>query len=133
MGLIEGLKQENEIPIIVANYQGLIIYVNQRFEEVFQWTFPEIVGQPLTIIIPSELHDAHNLGFSRFLMTEHSKILNHPLTLKAVKKDGTLFNAEHLIMAEKINDVWTFGAKIRPIRNDLDLSDTQLVSNSVME
>ena len=69
MRTIEEMRGETGIPSVIADHQGMITYVNQRFEAVFGWQAQEIIGKPLTAIIPSHLHDAHHLGFSRFLTT----------------------------------------------------------------
>jgi len=37
------------------------------------------------------------------------------LTLKAINKDGEEFDAEHFIIAQKVDDEWVFGATIKPV------------------
>src|SRR5438105_5681391 len=103
------------MPVVIADQRSIIVYVIHRFEEIFLWTYNEIVGKPITIIIPPELHDAHNLGFSRFLSTEQSTILGRPIKLKAIKKNGEVIMAEHTIHGEKMNGTWSFVASIRPL------------------
>ena len=115
MQTIDALKRLTDVPVITADEQGLITYVNPRFEQVFGWGLKEITGKPLTTIIPTNLHDAHHLGFSRFLTTGAPTLLNQPLTLKAATKAGAIFDAEHLIVAEQRNGRWVFGASIRPL------------------
>ncbi|WED43290.1 PAS domain S-box protein [Legionella cardiaca] len=117
MSLVEKYKRKKNYPVVIANQWGIIIYVNQKFEEVFKWMSAEIIGESLTTIIPPTLHDAHNLGFSRFLATGQSSILDKTIQLKAIDKDGIVFKAEHCIQAEKNEEgVWTFMATIRPLK-----------------
>lgn len=66
-------------------------------------------------VIPRSYQDSHNLGFSRFVMTEQSRILNHPLRLLAVTKDGREIMSEHFITAEQEDGQWVFGAILRPL------------------
>ena len=115
MNTIEQLKQEEHVPVVMADQNGFITYVNLKFEEIFKWSSNEIIGEPLTTIIPPNLHDAHNLGFSRFIATEKSVILNQKLNLNGIDKNGLIFSAEHLIRGEKINGKWVFSATIRPL------------------
>lgn len=115
MPTIADLKLETEVPVVLAEHEGFITYVNTRFTAVFGWSSAEIQGRPLTMIIPKALHDAHHLGFSRFLASGTPTLLNRPLQLKAVRKDGTEFVAEHFIIAEEQNGRWVFGATIKPI------------------
>ncbi len=112
---IDTLKHEEKIPVVVADEQGFIMYVNKCFEKIFEWRSEEIIGQSLTVIIPKHLRDAHHLGFSRFLTTGISTLLNRPLKLNAVTKIGREFQAEHVIVAEASSGHWTFAASIKPL------------------
>ena len=114
MKTIDQMMQEVDVPAVTVSAQGLISRVNKCFEKVFGWNVQEIVGKPLTAIIPKDLHDAHQLGFSRFLRTGKPTLLNQPLKLKAVTKEGRVFEAEHVITAEQQEGQWVFGATIRP-------------------
>jgi PAS domain S-box-containing protein len=111
---IEEFKRMTDVPVVIADHQGVITYVNEPFQAVFGWTSPEILGKALTCIIPKNLHDAHHLGFSRFLTSGKATLLAQPLQLKAVTKEGKEFDAEHFIIAEEHQGQWTFGAIIRP-------------------
>ena len=109
------MPRETSLPAVVVDHQGLITLVNPRFEEIFGWQRSEIVGRPLAIIIPKSLRDAHHLGFARFLMTGTPTLLGRPITLPAVAKDGRIFDAEHVILAEEREGRWVFAATIRPL------------------
>lgn len=111
----EEIRAREDVPVVVVAADGLIASVNDAFCRVFGWTREQALGEPLTIIIPRRLHDAHNLGFSRFIATGAGTIVGRPLTLPAVARDGREFEAEHLIAAEKRPDGWYFGASIRPL------------------
>lgn len=115
MKTIKDLKQESNLAVVISDHQGFITFVNKSFENTFGWKSSEILGKPLTTIIPKALQDSHHLGFSRFLTTEQPTLINKPLKLKAVKKDGVEFDSEHIIFAEKENENWVFGASIKPI------------------
>lgn len=115
MPTIDELMREAEAPVVISDHRGFITYVNERFEAVFGWESHEIVGQPLTAIIPRRLHDAHHLGFSRFLTGGKPTLLNQPLRLAAVTKSGVEFEAEHVLVAEQRQGKWMFGATIRPV------------------
>lgn len=111
---IAELKQ-GDLAVVVADQQGNVVDVNSHFERIFGWTSTEIIGQPLTVILPPFFQDAHNLGFARFSATGHSKVLNHPLNLKAVTKDNQEIESEHFIVAEKQGEQWLFAATLRPL------------------
>lgn len=112
---VDAIRKEKDVPVVCADHNGLITFVNKTFESVFGWRSSEIIGRPLTAIIPGKLHDAHHLGFSRFVTAGKPTILNRPLKLRAVAKDGREFDAEHFIEAELQAGRWAFAARIRPI------------------
>jgi PAS domain S-box-containing protein len=112
---IDEVMRETAVPVVVADDQGLITYVNPCFESVFGWRSDDILGAPLTAMIPKAYHDAHNLGLSRFLLTGEPVLLNRPIALKTVTRDGREVDAEHYIIAEQRQGRWVLGATIRPL------------------
>lgn len=110
---LEDLQSLEEDAVVIADDLGAICFVNDRFQGLFGWSLEEIVGQPLTTIIPPRLRDAHHLGFSRFLASGTGVLLNIPIDLDALDKAGREFPAEHLIVAEMREGHWLFGARIR--------------------
>ncbi|MBD1845050.1 PAS domain-containing protein [Cyanobacteria bacterium FACHB-63] len=111
---IEQLKH-GDIPFVAANQSGIIVDINAHFETVFGWTSAEIIGQPLSLLLPAFFRDAHHLGFARFSATGNSTVLNHPLNLKAVTKDDREIESEHFIIAERRGEEWLFAATLRPL------------------
>ena len=110
---IDSLKAETHIPVIIVDHHGIVVHINQIFTKNFGWRKDLLIGKKLTNIIPDNFKDAHHMGFSRFLLTGKPTILNQPLKLKILKMDGKEADAEHFIIAEKINGNWVFGAKIK--------------------
>jgi PAS domain S-box-containing protein len=115
MKTLTDMRLETEIPVIIADHQGLITYVNPPFERVFGWKSDEAQGQALTIIIPKTMRDSHHMGFSRFLTTGVPTLLNKALNLKAITKSGMELNCEHFIVAEQELGQWIFGATLKPL------------------
>ncbi|MCZ6491496.1 MAG: PAS domain S-box protein [Acidobacteria bacterium] len=115
MKSISQLRRETDVPVVLADHQGFITYLNERWQVVFGWSPEELIGKTLTTIIPSSLRDAHNLGFSRFLSTGQPTLLNRFVRLKVKAKDGQEVDCEHFIIAEQHQGQWVFGAMIRPL------------------
>lgn len=107
------ILDEQTIPVIAINQEGIIFFVNDSFEEEYGWSEDDLKGNPITKIIPSHMRDAHNLGFSRFLTTETSRIMNKEISLPIYCKDGTVEDAIHFITAKKQNEEWNFAALIK--------------------
>ena len=112
---IDALKADTASPVIIVDHEGIVVHINQIFETTWGWQKEMLVGQTLAAIIPGNLKDAHNMGFSRFLLTGEPTILNQVLELAIVRADGTEAAAEHFIVAQKINGNWVFGATIKPL------------------
>src|SRR5688572_17054603 len=109
------LEAELEIPVIIADSHGVILRVNQALATLFGYTISEMLGEPLSMIIPPALRDAHQAGFSRFLATEKPRLLNQALMLKALRKNGSEFTAEHFIITEVRDGNRFFGATIKEV------------------
>ena len=108
------LKSETKVPVIIADNQGFVVYINQCFTDAYFWD-ADLIGKTLIEVIPLNFHDSHNLGFSRFAMTEKSHIANHPINAVVIRKDGKAVLSEHYIIAEIVEEQWFFGARLRPL------------------
>jgi PAS domain S-box-containing protein len=104
-----------ERPFVLASAEGLVVEVNPPFEQAYGWTMAELVGRPLSLILPGSFQMAHQLGFSRFQASGISHILAHPLRLRTVCRDGRDVVSEHFIVAERDGDQWVFGATLTPL------------------
>ena len=105
------LASENA-PVIVVDQDGRVTEVNRLFETSFGWRAEDLLGRPVSVIIPTALHDAHHMGFSRFLVTGKGTILEQELDLEIVLGDGSVISARHYIVAEKTGRGRRFAASI---------------------
>lgn len=112
---VSELLLRTDVPTISADHGGMVTSINERFHEAYGWTPEDLVGKHVTTIIPSRFHDAHHTGFSRFLTTGKPTILEQPIELFIVTKDGREMQAEHFIVASESDDRWFFAAMIRPL------------------
>lgn len=109
---LDDLSSSND-PAILVDQDGLILSFNRAFEEAYGWREEALTGRPVAAIIPPNLRDAHHLGFSRFLATGQSTILEVPLDLEILDAMGHRVLSEHYVMAEKQQGQWRFGARLR--------------------
>ncbi|MCP4046068.1 MAG: PAS domain S-box protein [Gammaproteobacteria bacterium] len=114
---IAEMREEAIIPVVIIDHHGIVTFVNPPFEAAFGWSQEELIGQPVTTIIPKEFRDAHNMGFSRFLSTGQPTLLGQPLELNISTRDGTDVAAEHFMIAERHQDEWIMGATIKTLTN----------------
>jgi PAS domain-containing protein len=114
-GAIAALREKENLPFVRADAEGNVVEFSPRFSEVYGWD-DGLVGETLGKILPPSFRELHHSGFSRFQLTEVSKVLNHPLTLATVCSDGTTIQSEHYIVAEKGDaETWSFAATLRPL------------------
>ena len=104
--------QKTDVPVIIIDAEGEIIFINQKFTEIYLFTEADLIGHQVTEIIPHEFRDAHNMGFSRYITSKQSQVMNQALNLKILKKDQTVVDALHFITASEDHDGLQIGATI---------------------
>lgn len=106
------IRNLSDVPVVAIDQASLFTYINDAFTTHYGWTEADLLGKSVVEIMPSHMQSGHNIGFSRFLTTEKSKLLNKHLPLPVRYKDGTVKSSNHFIVAEKIEDAWHFAAVI---------------------
>jgi PAS domain S-box-containing protein len=80
--------------IIVADEHGYIVSWNQAASRMFGYPPAEILGKPLTVLMPIRYREAHEMGVERMRTTGQSKLMGRVITLHGLRKDGTEFPIE---------------------------------------
>jgi len=80
--------------IILADQQGSIVSWNRGAQAIFGYTKNEIVGQPLTALIPARYHAAHRQGLERMRRGGEARVIGRTVELHGVRKDGAEFPLE---------------------------------------
>lgn len=80
--------------IIRIDENSQIIFVNQAAERVFGYKVEEMVGQPLTMIMPEHLRQMHEAGIKRYLKTGKRHIKWESIELPAQHQSGHIFPIE---------------------------------------
>lgn len=76
-------------PIIVGDRTGRITYANPAAERLLGWEPGELVGKPLTAIIPPSLRGRHTSGFNRYRSTWVPRIIGRAIRVPVLKRNGT--------------------------------------------
>ncbi len=74
-------------PLVVemsVDRSGVIVSVSDTCEDLLGWRSEDLIGTPLTRIIPVRYHEAHRAGFSRFVQTGELPLEDQVLALPAV-------------------------------------------------
>lgn len=80
--------------IFTIDEHSTILFCNPAVERVFGYPPEELLGQPLSIIIPPRLRPAHQRGIERFLQTRQRHIPWTGVELPAIHKTGREFPCE---------------------------------------
>lgn len=80
--------------IILADHLGTIMSWNRAAQVLFGYTGDEVLGKPLTMIMPARYRDAHQKGLERVRSSGHSRLAGKAVELHGLKKDGTEFPLE---------------------------------------
>ncbi|MBI4528319.1 MAG: PAS domain S-box protein [Deltaproteobacteria bacterium] len=101
--------------IVSADTDGNIIYVNQAAESLFGYSANEIIGEPLTLLIPESLRDTHLQGFLRFVQTQEPRLIGKTVEVVGKKKNGLDIPVEVSLTSWKVGQETFFTGIIRDI------------------
>jgi PAS domain S-box-containing protein len=77
--------------IITIDSQGLIETVNEAAETMFGYLSTEMIGQNVSMLMPSPFREEHDGYLRQYRETRQHRILNMPRELVARRKDGSTF------------------------------------------
>ena len=108
---------ENALDAVVGmDSKGHITRWNRRAEEIFGWKVDEVIGRPLgDTIVPPHHRQGHENGFSRFVHTRESHMMDTRIEIEALHRSGRVFPVELAITAIDDGQGPTFNAFINDI------------------
>ena len=80
--------------VISIDEKGAILFANPATVRIFGYDPAELIGKPLTILMPEFLRKLHENGFSRYLATGQRHIDWQGTELTALRKNGLEFPVE---------------------------------------
>ncbi len=101
--------------IITADHHGSITYANRATETLFGRGPAELVGQPLTVLMPDRLRTQYAARLARYLEEREPRSLDKTLELPALRSDGTEIAVEMSIATWEARSGPAFAAIVRDI------------------
>ncbi|MBF0369843.1 MAG: diguanylate cyclase [Magnetococcales bacterium] len=101
--------------IVGADSSGSIHFWNRGAEKIFGYSEEEILGQPLTILMPDRFRSEHQMGFHQMCTSGESKLSGQNVELHGIRKDGCEFPIEFSIGTWKITGSDHFVAVMRDV------------------
>jgi PAS domain S-box-containing protein len=80
--------------LIIVDRRGRIVEANTRAEQLFGYSQEELVGQPVELLIPDQLHERHHMHIDNYFAAPSTRAIGRGLSLAARRKDGSEFPVE---------------------------------------
>ena len=75
-------------PIVASDETGTIVYLNPAAARLLGWSVADLLGRPLSTLMPPRLRATHEAGFRNYILTGRSRIIGKPVRLPALRRDG---------------------------------------------
>jgi len=118
--------------IITSDDGGLIVSFNPASEQMFGYSAAEVIGQPLTILVPERFQDAHREGLARVAGGGEARVIGQTVELAGIRRGGAEFPIELSLSTWTSGSQRYFGGIIRDISertrllSDLATSEARL-------
>jgi PAS domain S-box-containing protein len=113
--MISALAGTTTDAIVTADHHGTITYVNHAAEALFGRPAGELAGQPLTVLMPERLREAHRKGLARYLASRATVVLGKTIEMPALRADGSERAVEMSIATWEASGKPAFAAIIRDV------------------
>ena len=102
--------------IISIDEKGRVSVWNKAAAKIFGYSRYEIIGQPITIIIPERYQRQHQEGLQKFVRTGKARIIGRTIEVSGITKEGVEIQIEMSLACQKSEDgQYSFTAIIRDI------------------
>jgi PAS domain S-box-containing protein len=80
---------ESPLAMVAADDANRIIAMSDAAVRLLGWEREDLVGRRIVTIVPPELREAHIAGFVRYLISGQPRILGSPVSVPALRRDGS--------------------------------------------
>lgn len=101
--------------VVAIDEASIILLVNQSMERMFGRTSADLVGRPLTELMPARIRASHEAGISRYVMTGRRTVPWRDLRTIGLRADGVEFPIEISFGEAEIGERRAFLGYIRDV------------------
>lgn len=126
-GRLRSIVQSTGDAIILMDTQGQVAFWNSGAEKTFGYTAEEMLGRPMSRIIPQRFREAHQRGVERVAAAGRLTVQASMFELVGLRKDGTEFPLEFSLAA------WTAKSKLFITGIIRDISERMQAESALRE
>ena len=89
--------------IVIITSEGIVKWFNRGAERIFGYRAEEVVGQPVTLLMPERYRELCVAGLHRYLRTGEARVVGGTIELVGLRKDGSEFPCE-MSLGETLED-----------------------------
>jgi PAS domain S-box-containing protein len=119
--------------IVTADEFGNIVTWNPAAERLFGYDEGDVVGKPLTTLLPDRFRSAHEAGLSRVVGTGETRIIGQTVEVFGLHKDGHEFPIELSLATWFEDDKRFFSGIIRDITERFEMTRALATSEQRLE
>jgi PAS domain S-box-containing protein len=119
--------------IIAADGDGNIAYWNPGAAHMFGYAASEVVGRPLTLLMPDRYQEDHRRGIRRYTETAEAHVVGRTVELHGRRKDGNEFPLELSLAAARTEAEISFTGVIRDITERKRIEQALRETNAELE
>ncbi len=128
----DNLIRTTKDAIVGINEKRVISLWNQSAEKIFGYSKSEIIGLPVTTIIPEKYKKQHAVGLQKFIETGELKSPDRTLSALGITKEGVEVPIEMSLTSQKIeNERYVFTAIIRDLTERKKMEEILLQSEKL--
>jgi PAS domain S-box-containing protein len=94
--------------IVVADARGKIVQCNVATAEIFGYSWRELIGQNINILMQPSEHRAHDGYLDAYQRTGEKRLMAQPRVVQGMRKDGTLFPVRVTVKETRVDDAHFF-------------------------
>ena len=106
----------SSVALVAADDTNRLIAVSAAAGELLGWRPAELVGRRIVTMIPERFRETHVAAFTLHLLSGEARILGRPVTVPALRRDGSEVMVELLVRRETADqDRPVFVARLTPV------------------
>ena len=103
--------------IVTIDEAGTIESLNPATERLFGYTWPELLGRNVQMLMPEPYHSEHDSYLRNYILTGEAKIIGISREVTALRKDGTTFPVSLAVNVVALGDRRLFTGIIHDLTN----------------